>query len=193
MKKILKWGGIGCGGLVTLIVVIAVIAAVSGGGGQSEEAGAADSASDNSSQSESGQQTETPQAGIGDKIEDGQFTFTVSGVEEAQTLGQGAMATEAQGKYVLVNLTVKNTSNEVATFNAGSSQVAYDSQGREYQTSEDAIMSGDSSDQSSFLQQINPGSSIEGRLVYDVPDQVQLTKVELHGGSFSSGAEVSLQ
>ena len=200
MRKLLKWTGVGCGSLVALFVVIGVIGAIAGGGGEGEQVSSGDSGSGGDSQAASegqdssgGGQGGDSQATIGDQVEDGNFAFTVTGVEQAQTLGQGVMATEAQGKYVIVNLQVENVGNEASTFNAGSSQVAFDSQGREYQTSEDAIMSGDSSDESSFLQQINPGSSVTGRLVYDVPQQTQLTSVELHGGTFSSGAEVALQ
>lgn len=182
MRGLLKWTGIGCGGLVVLIIAISIGAAIGGGGGEQAGSGGGEGGG-------GGEQ----QATIGERVEDGQFAFTVTGVEQAQQLGQGALATQAQGKYVIVNVSAENVSNEAATFNAGASQVAYDAQGAEYQTSEDAMMSGDASDQASFLQQINPGSSVEGRLVYDVPEDVQLTSVELHGGTFSEGVEVTLQ
>lgn len=132
-------------------------------------------------------------AGIGGTVTDGNLAFTVTRVETAQTLGEGFMATEAQGKFVLVTLTVQNIGREAATFNAGPSQVAYDADGREYSTSADAIMSGNPSDMSSFLQQINPGATVEGRLVYDVPEDVKLVKVHLQGGTFTPGVEVSLK
>lgn len=200
MRKLLKWTGIGCGSLVALFVVIGIIGAIAGGGGEGEQVSSGGSGSGGDSQASSDGQNSSgdgqggePQATIGDQVEDGNFAFTVTGIEQTQTLGQGVMATEAQGKYVIVNLQVENVGNEASTFNAGSSQVAFDSQGREYQTSEDAMMSGDSADESSFLQQINPGSSVNGRLVYDVPEQTQLTSVELYGGTFSSGVEVALQ
>lgn len=219
MRGVLKWTGIGCGGLVALFLVVGVVGAIAGGGVQEEQvssgndgsnsasSGSSESGSGNGSQSSQagsgdqgesdassgGEQGGNPQAGIGEQVQDGSFAFTVTGVEQAQTLGQEMMSSEAQGKYVIVNLSVQNVGDEAGTFNAGSSQVAFDSQGREYQTSEDAIMSGEGSDDSSFLQQINPGSSVDGRLVYDVPEQTQLTEVELHGGTFSSGAQVALQ
>lgn len=196
MRGFFKWAGIGCGGLIVIIIAITIGVGLGGGGGGSEQAGSGDGSDGSQSSSNNGgggNGSEQPQASIGDRIEDGQFAFTVNGVEQAQQLGQGAFATQAQGKYVIVNMSAENVSDEAATFNAGTSQVAFDSQGREYQTSEDAMMSGDAADEASFLQQINPGSSVDGRLVYDVPEETQLTSVELHGGTFSEGVEVSLQ
>ena len=38
MRKVLKWGSIGCGGLIALIIVVIIIAAMSGGGGNGEKA-----------------------------------------------------------------------------------------------------------------------------------------------------------
>ena len=43
-----------------------------------------------------------------------------------------------------------------------------------------------------FLNEINPGNSAKGRLIYDVPKSVKLTKMELHDSPFSGGVEVSL-
>lgn len=121
---------------------------------------------------------------IGGTARSGDFAFTVTGVEQAQTIGQGVMATEAQGKYVIVNLRVKNIGTQVATFNA-TSQLTYGALGNEYSTSADAIMSGNQADQFLFVQQISPGSAVAGRLVYEVPEQVQLTKVALEGKLFA--------
>lgn len=115
-------------------------------------------------------------AGIGDKVTDGNLTFTVTGVDTAQTVGEDFLATDAQGKFVIVNLAVENTGNESATFNTGLSQVAFDASGNKYETSVDA-MTATEKDMSSFLQPINPGNSVEGRLVYDVPENVEIVKV----------------
>ena len=134
-----------------------------------------------------------PQAGIGTPVKDGNLTFTVTGAQTTRSLGEGMMATEANGKYVVVNLKVKNTGDQAATFNAGSSQVAYDKQGNEYSTSQDPMMSGNAQDMNSFLQQINPGQTVEGRLVYEVPKKVTLTRVHLQGGMMTSGVTVSLK
>ncbi len=178
--------GTACGGFAFVLTIVMTAAVF---GGASGPASTPVTSGDSSSQGNAS----PSEAGIGDTVTDGNFAFTVTDVSEAQSIGEGFLATEAQGKYVLVELEVRNIGNEAATFNAGPSQTAYDAQGREYATSEDAIMSGNASDQRSFLQQINPGSSVQGRLVYDVPEATKLVRVHLQGGTFSPGAEVTLE
>ena len=39
---------------------------------------------------------------------------------------------------------------------------------------------------------LNPGQRLAGTLVYDVPDPVELARVELHDAPFSGGASVVL-
>jgi hypothetical protein len=133
-----------------------------------------------------------PTAGIGQAVTSGDLQFVVTGKDTAHTLGSDGLESHAKGKYVILDLKVKNVGKDSATFNAGPSQVAYDSSGNKYETSDDAMMSGNSADQNSFLQQLNPGQSETGRLVYDVPSSVNLVKVDLHGGMLSSPAHVSL-
>lgn len=189
-------------GLGAVIGVI-IIAAIFSGGGSSQPApdpaaagaentGGGSSSSNSEKADKKADEKKLP--GIGDSVSDGNLTFTVTGVDEAQTIGDPAMlGTEAQGKYVIVDLKVKNTGDKAATFNAGPSQVGFDANGTEYSTSSDAMMSGSGEDMNSFLQQINPGNSVEGRLVYDVPEDTELVKLHLQGGTFSDGAEISLK
>lgn len=87
-------------------------------------------------------------------------------------------------------LHVTNIGNAAQTFDA-SNQVAYDAAGRKFSAnSGDAIYLGDSA--KSFLEQLNPGSAVDGQLVYDVPAGTTLTKIELHDSAFSSGVVVNL-
>jgi hypothetical protein len=51
---------------------------------------------------------------------------------------------------------------------------------------------GDGSDENSFLQRLNPGSSEKARLVYDVPEKVELVGVDLQGRILSQPAHVIL-
>ncbi|MGH3435350.1 MAG: DUF4352 domain-containing protein [Sciscionella sp.] len=123
---------------------------------------------------------------------DGALKFTITNVSTAHSLGNDPLKTTAQGKYVIVNVTVINVGSKSSTFNAGPSQVAADTGGKQYQTSADAITSASSADSSSFLQAINPGNSVHGRLVYDVPPNVTLKTVTLHGGLLTSGVTMAL-
>lgn len=159
------------------------------GNAQTPGATTADAGSSTNSGSDSSGSGGEKLPGVGDKATDGNLTFTVTGVDTSDTLGKDVMATEAKGKYVIVHLTVKNTGDEAATFNAGPSQTAFDADGKKYETSSDAMMTLDNS----FLEQINPGNSVKGRLVYDVPKDTKITVVHLQGGTFTDGVKVSLK
>jgi Telomeric repeat-binding factor 2. len=47
-------------------------------------------------------------------------------------------------------------------------------------------------DSNAFLNNINPGNSVAGILVYDVPKGLTLSKIELHDSMFSGGVTVTL-
>jgi hypothetical protein len=47
-------------------------------------------------------------------------------------------------------------------------------------------------DSQAFLNNINPGNSVDGALVFDVPEGLAPAAIELHDSSFSSGLTVAL-
>ncbi len=131
------------------------------------------------------------QAGIGTEVQDGAFAFTVTKVDTGlRALGQGVLRSEAQGSYVLVHVTVRNVGTESQLF-TDSNQTLLDAQGREFTADTSAAMM-NVPDSESFLTDINPGNSVDGVLVFDVPEGVAPASIELHDSMFSSGVLVSL-
>ncbi|MFD2025066.1 DUF4352 domain-containing protein [Promicromonospora aerolata] len=128
--------------------------------------------------------------GVGDAVRDGKFEFTVTKVEPGvREIGDEFLSQEAQGQFVLVHLTVENIGNESQYFD-GNNVTAYDAKNREFAADTEAAIYLD--DSNSFLNEINPGNSVEGVVVFDVPADVELSKLELHDSAFSGGAEVTL-
>ena len=131
------------------------------------------------------------QAGIGTEVQDGAFAFTVTKVDTGlRALGQGVLRSEAQGSYVLVHVTVRNVGTESQLF-TDSNQTLLDAQGREFTADTSAAMM-NVPDSESFLTDINPGNSVDGVLVFDVPEGVAPASIELQDSMFSSGVLVSL-
>ncbi|MGN9785415.1 DUF4352 domain-containing protein [Nonomuraea sp. ZG12] len=85
---------------------------------------------------------------------------------------------------------MKNIGNESETFSGGN-QKLYDTKGREYEADTGAAIFVD--DSNSFLEKINPGNSVKGLLLYDVPKRVKLDVLELHDSMFSGGVQVKLR
>jgi Domain of unknown function (DUF4352) len=130
-------------------------------------------------------------AGIGTEVRDGEFAFAVTEVQTGvQVLGEDLLRSEAQGSYVLVHVTVTNIGTESQLF-TGASQKLFDAQGREFSADTGAaIMS--VPDSRSFLTAINPGNSVDGVLVFDMPEGLAPAAIELHESMFSPGVRVTL-
>lgn len=130
-------------------------------------------------------------AGLGQPARDGRFEFVVRRVVYRETIGEGLLADDAQGRFVILYVDVRNIGAEAKTF-GGSPQRLYDMQGREFEPSTALFRLPDWG--KSFLENINPGNRVVGApLVFDVPPDARLDRVRLHDGLFSGGVDVSLR
>jgi Protein kinase domain/Domain of unknown function (DUF4352) len=129
-------------------------------------------------------------AGLGDPVRDGQFRFVVRSVDcGARSVGQGLGRKQALGQFCLVALQVENTGGEGRTFGGGQ-QYLFDRAGDRLDPDLDATTRHGGG--RLVWTHLNPGQRLAGTLVYDVPDPVELARVELHDAPFSDGASVSL-
>ena len=138
------------------------------------------------------QKGENAVAGVMDQpIKDGKFQFTVTGMQCGVKQVGGEFGQKAQGEFCLVNVTVKNVAGTAETF-LDSTQQATDAKGNVYSVDSGAgiFANGESS---VFLEQINPGNAVKGKLVFDVPEGTKLTAVVLHESTFTTGVKVPLK
>jgi Domain of unknown function (DUF4352) len=175
--------------LILVIVVIIIISTTAGGSGSSSSSSSASGSSSAGASASSSESAEV--AGLNTPVRDGKFEFTVTGQDcSKKTIGTNQYAqTTAQGVFCIVSLHVSNIGDKAQYFDA-SSQKALDAQGKEYSADSGAAVY--LNDANSFLEQLNPGSAVDGQLVYDVPTGTQLTKIELHDSPFSGGVDVDL-
>ncbi|MGW3793837.1 DUF4352 domain-containing protein [Micromonospora arida] len=164
--------------------------------------GAADKASDSSSDSkassssgdESGANAEekpAKTAKIGQPARDGKFEFTVKSSKcGVAKIGSDMLGQKAQGQFCLVTVNVKNIGKEAQMFD-GSSQKAYAADGTEYSADTGAAIYANKNAET-FLNDINPGNQVNGVVVFDIPKNVKITKLELHDSMFSGGVDVAL-
>ncbi|MEU2201794.1 DUF4352 domain-containing protein [Isoptericola sp. NPDC019482] len=128
--------------------------------------------------------------GIGDTVRDGKFEFTVTDVEDGvSSVGDQYFGEEAQGQFVLVHMKVENIGDEAQYF-MGDNQYLHDSEGKQYSADTEAAIYLDEAE--SLLSEINPGNTVEGVVVFDVPTKADLDSIELHDSAFSGGATVDL-
>lgn len=188
-----------------VVVLLAIIGGALGGGGEDEPTATAvaneapaESATPEGDAAEPAPEVAAEEApapepaaqGIGTAVRDGKFEFTVTSVETGvPSVGGEFLSEQAQGQYVLVHMTVTNIGDEAQMFD-GSSQELTDTVGRTHSSDGSAaIYLGDAN---SFLTDINPGNSVEGTVVFDIPADAVPASIDLHDSFFSGGVEVAL-
>jgi len=150
--------------------------------------------SDDSAASSGGSEAkdDKPAAKIGEPVRDGKFEFTVKSQKcGVSKVGTDLVGAKAQGQFCLITVTVKNIGKEPQTL-VDSAQKAYAADGTEYSTDSTAALYANKGENTIFTE-INPGNQITGVLVFDIPKDVKLTKLELHDSIFSGGVEVALE
>jgi hypothetical protein len=123
---------------------------------------------------------------------DGKFQFTVTAMHcGVASVGPDDFGHQAQGEFCLVNVQVKNVGKSAEVFN-DFSQKGYDAAGTEFSADSGAGIYVNK-DSSTFLESINPGNTVKGSLVFDVPKGSKLASVVLHESEFTAGVKVPLK
>lgn len=190
-RKKPKWPWI-VGGVVVLIVVVAAVAG-GGGGNDANTAASTAPAAPTGVNEKTTTKRASPAPGLNTAARDGKFEFVVTGVEPGlQSVGDNPYLTEeAQGQFVIVSMTVQNTSDEPKGFSP-SDQKLFDSQGRSFEPSPTAQIALGGSD-IPVWDNINPGNKVNVKIVYDMPKNAVPASIELHDSAFAGGVKVSLK
>ena len=124
-------------------------------------------------------------SGIDDPVQDGDFTLTVTAIEDGrQSFGGPPAISQPRGQFVLVYFTVHNDVLSPSLF-AEEYQYLFDGEGRKYE--------GYIADRGDLFQaDINPGDTVDGVLVFDIPSDTVPAWIELHGSPSSGGVIVLL-
>lgn len=173
--------------LTGLIVVIAIAVIASAAGGDKKKGDTAKNASNSSSSSET-------LAKIGEPARDGKFEFVIKNVKcgEPSVSVEGIpLSKSASGQYCLVDISVKNIGDKQQIFSE-SEQKLLNASGIQYSPDTTATLY-NSNNSDVFTSEVNPGITVEGTIVYDIPkDQTPVTGL-LHDSAYSNGVKVTLQ
>lgn len=123
---------------------------------------------------------------IGTPVSDGKFQFVVTSVDQSKTAGDPTnefLQETAQGEYVNVHLTVKNTGDEAQTYFNTNQKLLIG--GKKFDAASIMGVSGD-------MQAINPGLGLDTVVSFDVPVGSSPGAIELHDSAYSGGAQVKL-
>jgi len=180
MRGILKWGGIGCGGLVVVIILISV--GITLGGGGAEQAGDSGSQQSGGSQQDgSGEQQQA--ASMGEAVSVGGTTWVVTQASQTNQLTD-PMGENKQGNFVRVSFEFANDGSEAITLDS-EMLTLLDEQGNEYQVDTDNMMYVPM-ENSIFLEQVNPGVTKTGTAIFTVGPEAQPSGLRVSEGMFGT-------
>jgi len=119
-------------------------------------------------------------------------SFTVNSVEETKEISSGNKYIDSattEGKFIVVNVTVKNDKKEAITINSSFFKLITNS-GVEYDPNTDGkVMMAMMEEENFFLQQVNPGLSKTGKVVFEVGSDLDLNATVLRGQTGFWGTE----
>ena len=123
---------------------------------------------------------------VGTPVSDGKLQFTVTSVDRSKVAGDPTnqfMQETAQGEFVNVHLSVKNTGNEAQSYWSGNQKLIVG--GKQFDAASILGAPGDGDN-------INPGLGLDTVVSFDVPPGSIPESIELHDSAFSGGALVNL-
>ncbi|MFD6100437.1 DUF4352 domain-containing protein [Nocardiopsis flavescens] len=166
-KRRWPWVLLGCGIAALLVVILAVActgAFFSAMTAPPEENPGASDTTEGGGDEESAKTS----VGLGEPVDLGQWRVTVDSVE-TQTAYEG---TSPQGEFAVVRLNVENIGTEATYFDSSAVSLV-DADGNSHSSATTG------SDDSLFLEQINPGNESPGEVVFDIPEGTEVTAVEV--------------
>lgn len=112
-------------------------------------------------------------------------SFAVTNVSESDYIGNGYFGKQPQGKFILVKVISFNNQKDAVTIDSNLFKLI-NANNQEYSTSVEGMtaMNLSNGNAEGFLQQVNPGMSIEATYVFDVPANSKIAdyKLQAHGG-----------
>jgi SOS response regulatory protein OraA/RecX len=171
------------------VLIVLIIVANLGSGDDTETA----SSTANESSSEKGTKKDEPKKELSNEGISSDVTIKVGSVEDAQEVGNEFTKEKAQGIFKIVEISLTNNQKDAITVDANSFKLV-DDQDREFTYSSGAqisydIENGGKSD--FFLTSLNPGLTLTGKIVFDVPADAKGFIMKARGGMM--GKEIKLK
>lgn len=186
MKKFFK---LGCGGFIALIILAIIIGVVSGGDD-------GDDGTETTTSTPQKEEADVKSYKIGETVTVGDMEYIVNQKNTADQVGPSVLPTKANGKYLIIDVTLKNNGTEAVTVDSSFFKLKRGD--KTYEADSSASMSANQGedgniDNSFFLQSLNPDSTMSGKVVFDVAQEVaEATDLQLQVQTGVFGTETEL-
>ncbi|MDP4552922.1 DUF4352 domain-containing protein [Alkalihalobacillus macyae] len=179
MKKLFK----GCLTIIVALVVIGVIVAIVSGGG--DDTATNNSGSNSGSTEKKADDKEVENAKIGEEASTDDVAFTVNNAESVDTIKDpdGFMEpVTTSEQFIKLDVKIANNQKEAITTDASFFKLVT-AEGTEYNPKNDGDIMMVMSDKTLFLEEINPGLSKEGVVVFEIPADVSMEDLTLQASA----------
>jgi hypothetical protein len=179
--------------VILAIVAIAVISSAAGGGGDKKDGVSTSTTPSAAPTAKADAKSAATTAKVGTAARDGKFEFTVSAVKCGETsVGSQYLNKTAQGQFCRMTLAIKNIGDKAQSIDANS-QYLYNAANQQYKADGTAtIYASPDASASTWYNDINPGNTVTGDIIFDIPKDQTAVTAELHDSAFSGGVKVQL-
>lgn len=169
---------------IVLIVGIIIIANGSNNNGSNDDKNETESVTNEGTQEKQNHR-------IGETVTVGKVDYLISSVEVAKSIGDEYLKSEANDTYLIIDISITNHESEALTVSNSFFKLL--NNGNEYSTDDSgAIYLGDSS---IIYQEVNPGVTLQGKIIFDVPEAIandMATELQVQTGVWGSEKDVIL-
>ncbi|WP_110114942.1 DUF4352 domain-containing protein [Bacillus sp. CGMCC 1.16541] len=178
------------------VLAVIIIGSVATGGEEetastepkSEEASAEVKAETETAAAEPAKKEEKKAFGIGEEVKVGNLTYVVNGVEETTEISNILGDKTTEGKFIVVDLTVKNTDKKARLADTNMFKVLT-ADGTEYSADGTLDMYVNEAGEGFFLQDLNPNIGKTGKVVFELPTEAAQYDLQVSSGLGWSGGK----
>ncbi|KOR80287.1 hypothetical protein AM232_18810 [Bacillus sp. FJAT-21352] len=188
MKKIGKFIFMALG----IIIALSVIGSFMGGEEESSETTVKEKDSTQTKDNKTDSSKETKVYKIGDKVKVGKLAYKITNAEsmtEIKSNNEFIESAKTDGQFLVIDIEAFNNDKEARMVDSSMFKVK-DNQGREFEPTNDSdVMMVLEETMDLFLQDINPGISKKGKLVFELPKDSSTYSIEVSSGLGWAGGE----
>ncbi len=172
---------------VWLLAVI-IIGSIASGGGEEETASTEPKEEGSETSTEPAKKEEKKQFTVGEEVKVGKISYTVKAVEETNKITNILGDKTTEGKYAIVELSIKNYDKEARMADSNMFKIKT-ADGTEYSADPELDMYVNEGGIGFFLEDINPNLSKTGKVVFELPTEATEYNLEVSSGFGWSGGE----
>lgn len=169
------------------VILLIGIAGASGGDESTKPTATTPQSAEQNQESAKTEEAKPTTYKLNQEVKVGNLSYVASEIKKTTSIGNEFLNKKTEEQFVLVKVKVKNNDKEARTVDTNLFKVK-DNQGREFAADAEADMYVNSN-ANFFLEQVNPGTSRSGYVVFEIPKDAKGLTMEVSSGLGWSGGD----